>query len=161
MYRTEPEPSSSFVVTAHRAIVTVLHRLTGAIVWQVAMDAIHAGFTIPLRVVLAENVVLVLSSGPLSGGFFANQTTQLVTAFDVASGQVCWRVDVGKSLLGASGTMLLNQGQLLVATPATLTAISVQHGVVQWTKAMPDGDHENKIPIALAVLGQSQQVDRE
>jgi outer membrane protein assembly factor BamB len=161
MYRTSGEPPP-LVIAVVGNVVNALDRRTGETVWTAATEPSNATYRIAMRVAVGDNYVVVFSAGSPTSMWSAD-VAPIVTALDFATGQVRWRVELNRIAVNVGlveGTLMIDQDQVLVATMATLTALSLVDGRVQWSEALQGASGEGPRPIALAVPGRSQQADR-
>ncbi|WP_408891334.1 PQQ-binding-like beta-propeller repeat protein [Myxococcus faecalis] len=140
MNDTSPAPGS-LLITAFNGLVAAYERASGDTVWTFALPgkSVPGVRPRPTYAELREGRVFVFSGG--AEGTFTKRVFLEVHALDAGSGRLLWaqRVDSEQSSTFAGGTMLVEQGQVIVSHRETLTAFDADSGEPQWSRVSEHG----------------------
>ncbi len=160
MYRTQTEAAPLLVVVSS-ASVEALDRRTGRVVWSHVLAAANQRSAVCPRVLVEDELVILLSAGDLPTGMFSNATVPgIVTCLDYRTGRVRWeqRFDDRTVITQFTGTLLVDAGQVVVALPTLVFAYSMADGTPQWRHEIAGAVVSRST--ALALPGTAAQGDR-
>ncbi len=164
MYR-EPAGGKPLVLTIAGYAVEARDRRTGEVAWRFDMPETENGWASRARCVVAGDRVVVahLAEGKREGflGTKSVDCAPCVTCLALDDGAVVWTRELpGRVNIGQFGaTLLVDEGQILVATINTLHALSLADGAHQWS-APVGGGNQPSVSVGIAVQGLAAHADR-
>ncbi|MFY1828450.1 PQQ-binding-like beta-propeller repeat protein [Myxococcus fulvus] len=153
MNDTSPAPGS-LLITAFNGLVAGYDRVSGDTMWTFSVPgkSVPGARPRPTYAELHEGRVFVLSGG--AEGTFTKSTFLAVHALDAGSGRLLWaqRVDAEQASTFAGGSMLVDQGQVIVSHLETLTAFDAGSGEPQWSRVSEHGNGGMYSPVLQVVV---------
>lgn len=163
MYRSAPV-DAPLVVAVYGNTVIALDRRNGVPAWRFALATVNREDNLPSRVWVENDSVIVVSCDVQ--GRWTPKETSIVSCLAYRSGALRWQRTLDGSEMNRLvpfTTVLVDQGQLLVATQYNVYAFSMENGAPQWIRAL-DGSvtasREGAVVPALAIPGIAVQVDQ-
>lgn len=164
MYR-DSAASTPLVLTIAGYAVEARDRRTGEIVWRFHMPETENGWASRARCVMAGDRVVVahLAEGKREGflGTKSVECAPCVTCLARDDGAPIWTHELpGRINVGHFGaTLVVDAGQVLVATLNTLFALGVEDGALHWSAPVGGGTQPH-VSVGIAVDNLSVHADR-
>lgn len=159
MYRAPANDAPLLLVVAGN-LVKALDRRTGAVAWSLPIADNNRRQNLAPRIWVEHERVIVVASSDMKGTWSAD-VLGVVTCVDYRSGRIQWQqtFDVNTNAGHFRSTVLVDAGQLLLATSAHVFAFSLEDGALQWVHE-GDVNSVNVTASALALPGVAVQADR-
>ncbi|QSQ15693.1 outer membrane protein assembly factor BamB family protein [Myxococcus landrumensis] len=137
----ETSSPSSLLITAFNGLVAAYDRADGATQWTFTVPgkSVPGARSRPTHAEAHDGWVFVLAGG--SEGTLKKRVFIEVHALDYLTGQPLWtqRVEGSPTPTFAGGSMLVENGQVIVAYYDVLAAFAADSGALQWSRSSEHG----------------------